>query len=304
MSEEQVKEKEKEKEKESTQTADKKALKFDTADDLMKAMSEQFATSVTKIYINSIDQEVTFREITVQEQKSLTRMMSGNEHRKDIIYDAQCALINKACETEGFDIYKLSEFDRLKLMLALYQANMFQNDVKFTCEECGAENQYRLDFDNVIQKLDQFEIAPKSFHFENKKFKYDFVVEYPMVKRVSKFYESYCRVHNKKVPRREIQADENIQNMEYVNLFIKKVTFTNLASGQTTEIAFDDYPVDKIEQIISFFPQDVLYAKNGVLQFIANELLKPVNESFNKHECYNCHTIHEKENANQAESFF
>jgi hypothetical protein len=51
--------------------------------------------------------------------------MSANENRKDLIYDSQCAIINKAALDKTFDIYKLSEFDRLKLLLALYHENMF-----------------------------------------------------------------------------------------------------------------------------------------------------------------------------------
>lgn len=66
--------------------------------------------------------------------------MVGNEQRKDIIYDAQCAIINSVALREGFDVYELTEFDRLKILIALYQANMFSNDVKFTCKNCGTEN--------------------------------------------------------------------------------------------------------------------------------------------------------------------
>ena len=96
-----------------------------TKSELLTALQKDFATAVTKVYINSIDKEYAFREITVQEQKSLTRIMSANENRKDIIYDAQCAMINKAALDKSFDVYKLSEFDRLKLLISLYQENMF-----------------------------------------------------------------------------------------------------------------------------------------------------------------------------------
>jgi len=96
-----------------------------TKSDLVNALQNDFATSVTKVYINSLKEEKSFREITVKEQKALTRIMSANAKRKDIIYDAQCAMINTAALDEGFDIYKLSEYDRLKLMIALYQSNMF-----------------------------------------------------------------------------------------------------------------------------------------------------------------------------------
>jgi hypothetical protein len=72
------------------------------------------------VFLNSVGREFSFSEITVQDQKSLTRMMQGNKNRKDIVYDAQCALINKAAMDPDFDIYQLSDFDRTKLMIALY----------------------------------------------------------------------------------------------------------------------------------------------------------------------------------------
>ena len=272
--------------------------------ELIEAFNKDFSTSVTKIYINSLNEEKSFREITVKEQKTLTRIMAANERRKDVIYDAQCALINQAALDKDFDVCKLSEFDRLKLMIALYQANMFQNDVKFTCEECGAENVYRLDFDNVLKKLDEYDLSEKKFHYENKNFKNDFVIAYPSVKTVSAFHASYCRTHNNKVARRQMQTDEQMQNMEYVNLFMKSLVFENKNTGKVTSIDFADYKVSDLEEIISVFPQDVLYSEEGVLKFIVKECIQPLNDAFDKHECWQCHTIHEKDNVNQAESFF
>ena len=122
------------------------ADKVQTKDELLNILKSDFASGVTKVYVNSLGKEVAFKEITVTQQKSLSRIMVGNEQRKDIVYDAQCATINNAALAEGFDIYQLTEFDRLKILIALYQANMFSNDVKFTCKQCGAENQYKLDF--------------------------------------------------------------------------------------------------------------------------------------------------------------
>jgi transcription elongation factor Elf1 len=143
--------------------------------DLMAALEHEFATSVNRIYVNSVGREIGFREITVQEQKTLSRIMIDNEKRKDIVFDAQCALINKACLEQGsFDVYKCSEFDRLKLLIALYQANMYKNDVKFTCPHCGTENQYKLDFDNVLKKLDKIELKDEEFSYENKNWAYKF----------------------------------------------------------------------------------------------------------------------------------
>lgn len=89
-------------------------------DDLLKALDSDFATNVQKIYVNSLGREVGFREVTVQEQKNLSRILVANENRKDIVYDAQCAIINKTALDDDFDIYELTEFDRIKLLMALY----------------------------------------------------------------------------------------------------------------------------------------------------------------------------------------
>lgn len=275
-----------------------------TKQELLNALEKEFATSVNKVYVNSLDREFSFSEISVKDQKSLTRIMSANEHRKDIVYDAQCAIINKAALDKDFDVYKLTEFDRLKLLISLYQENMFQNEVKFTCEECGAENKYKVNFKNTIQKLDAYKLEDKTFNYENKNFKYKFELSYPTVKLVSQFHQSYNQIHNGAVPRREMKSNEILVNLEYINLFIKSIDIENKNTGSTKSIAFSNYKVSDIEDILSAFPQDVLYTENGVLKFIVNEYLKYVNDAFDKHECWNCHTIHEKGTADHSGSFF
>ena len=74
-------------------------------DELLKALDEDFATSVSKVYVNSLKQEVGFKEISVKDQKTMSRIMIANEQRQDVIYDAQCGIINKTALLDGFDIY-------------------------------------------------------------------------------------------------------------------------------------------------------------------------------------------------------
>lgn len=288
----------------SEELKNKNVENVQTKAELLKALESDFATSVNKVYINSIGKECSFREVTVQEQKSLTRMMSANERRKDIVYDAQCAIINKVALDPGFDVYNLTEFDRMKLLIALYQENMFQNEVKFTCEECGTENKYKVDFSNTIHKLDEYVLEEKDFHYENKNFIYDFRLAYPSVKLVSKFHASYCQKHGTNVPKRQLKANDVMTNLEYVNLFIKTIKMEKKADNKIRTINFADYNVSDIEDILSMFPQDVLYTEGGVLKYIVNNYIKVVNEAFDKHTCYQCGAVHEKGDVNSAESFF
>lgn len=289
--------------KQKTAAGSVEAPKVQSKDDLIAALKASFATTITRVYVNSLDREVAFREITVQEQKTLTRIMGTNENRKDVIFDAQCALINQACLEQGFDIYKCSDFDRLKLLMSIYQTNMFANEVKFTCEECGAENAYKIDFDNVIRRLDEIELNVKDFDYENKHFKYHFTLEFPTVKQVSAFHKSYCQKHRGQ-PRKMQVSDNKMRSMEYINLFIKTVEVVNKSTGQKTAFDFSQYAVGDQEDILAAFPQDVLYTGNGVIMHITKTFIEPMNNSFDKHECAVCGAIHEKGDVNNSESFF
>lgn len=296
MSEEQVKSTQQEAVK--TEEATKKLTKTD----LMAALEHDFATSVNRIFVNSLGREVGFREITAQEQKSLSRIMIDNEKRKDIVFDAQCALINKVCLEQGsFDIYQCSEFDRLKLLIALYQANMYKNDVKFTCPHCGTENQYKLDFDNVLIKLDKIELKDETYSYENKNWKYKFELAYPSVQIVSEFHKANIGKY-RNANSQMIKSLDNISNIDYINLFIKSIDLENKTSGVKKQIVMSDYKVKDIEDIISVFPQDVLYSDSGVLQYIATNYIKKINDTFEVHTCCSCGEKYEND-INSAESF-
>ena len=230
-------------------------------------------------------------------------MTQANRNRKDIVYDAQCALINKAALDPDFDIYQFSDFDRTKLMIALYQENVFQNDIKFVCEECGEENAYKIDFSETLRKLDDYKLEKKQFEYENRRFKYVFQLEYPSVKTVSKFHASYCARHGN-VPRKQEKAEATMTNLEYINLFITQVDVHNKETGADRTVRFTDYRIADREDILAAFPQDVLYSENGVLKYVVNQYIKPVNDCFDRHECLKCGAVHEKEGSDQVQGFF
>lgn len=271
--------------------------------DVKKLFDEDFATGLTPIYVNSADRDYRFREITVMQQKSLSRIMIGNENRKDVIYDAQCQLINQACADEGFDIYSVTEFDRLKLLIALYQANMFQRDVKFVCPECGAQNQYRFDFDKTLAKLDAIDIKGTNVKYRTKACEFDFTVGYPSVKTVSAFHKQYC-AKNRITNKAQAKVSDNMSNMEYVNLYIQGVEMTNAASGKKKVIDLSQFTPSDREEILQMFPQDALYAEDGVLKYVMDRYIKVINDSFERHRCFQCGHVNEEGDIASAESFF
>lgn len=274
----------------------------ETAAEIAKVLKGKIASGYTTVYINSLGKEVGFKEIGAQEQKSLSRVMIGNENRKDIVYDTQCATINTAALMEGFDIYKCTELERLKVLIALYQANMFNNDVQFTCKECGHENKFKLNFDSVMHKLDEISIEPTQFKYEARNFTYDFKCAYPSVNLVSKFHKQYFAKH-KSTSKRDVKVNDQMSNIEYIDLFIAGVKITDKDGNLVKDVDFKKFKPEDIETILGVLPQDVLYSDAGVLPYVAKEFLQKMNDSFDKHRCTHCGAIQEEEGSNQVESF-
>lgn len=275
---------------------------LDSKEELLKALQSDFATNVNKIYVNSLKKEVGFKEITVQKQKNLSRILIANENRRDVVYDAQCAMINDSAMLEGFDIYELTEFDRIKLMIALYQQNVFADEIKFTCPVCGMQNSYNVGFDNTLRRLDDFNLDPQTFEYENKNFKFEFNIAYPLVKSMSMFYKSqYAKGLNS--ARIENNVNQRLSNIEQMNLFVRSMKMTNKENGKTRFIDFSKFNVTDIGEIFSMFSQDVVYSDNGLINTITTKFLNSINNAFDKHTCSSCGSVYEQENSNQVESF-
>ena len=138
---------------------------------------------------------------------------------------------------------------------------------------------------------------------ENKNFKFKFTLAYPVVRRISSFYKAYYLKH-KVQAKKDVKVNDSISNMEYVNLFISKIDMEVKATGARRSIDMSKYKASDVEDSLAKFPQDALYTEDGVLNFIATEYLKKINDSFDKHECISCGTVQEEEGTDQAEGFF
>lgn len=62
-----------------------------------------------------------------------------------------------------------------------------------------------------------------------------------------------------------VKSLDNISNIDYINLFIKQIDLKSKSNGAEKVIVMSDYKVRDIEDIMSVFPQDVLYSEDGVL---------------------------------------
>lgn len=174
---------------------------------------------------------------------------------------------------------------------------MFADEVKFTCPVCNTENAYRVNFDNALAKLDEFDLDPKTFTYENKNLKYVFTTAYPLVKDISSFHKMYFASRKARNYKEQTMLN-SMFNIEYINLFIKAVTITSKANGKSRDIDFSDYNLIDLEDIFAKFSQDVMYSDNGLIKFITEQYLNSVNNAFDRHVCMNCGATYEKENSN------
>lgn len=256
---------------------------------VLNAFKQEFSTTVNVVYVNSLKRDVSFREITVNEQKTLSKIMYQNEQRKDVVYDTQCQLINKLCLDEDFDVYRVTEFDRIKILMDIYSGNYFNNDIRFKCPECGTENVYRLDFPKLIQKLNDFTLDDVTFHAEDRQRNYTFVLNYPYVSSVSNFYRNYMKTY-RNVTSKEREVLDSIGNIDYTNLFIKEIQMVgkdNPGNKLVADLTIMNYK--EIEELISLFPQEMVFSeKNGVLKFITTEFIDRINSVFQYEKCVQC----------------
>ena len=104
--------------------------------------------------------------------------------------------------------------------------------------------------------------------------------------------------------KKALEALNTSLNMDYISLFIKNISFVDKTTGDMTNMSASDYTIDEIFDVISVFPQDVLYSDSGVIQYITNEFITKINDAFDKHECVVCGKLCESTSDSSAEGFF
>lgn len=311
-----------------------------SSNSILNAFKNKFATKVNAVYVNSLKREVNFREVSVVEQKSLSKTMIENENRQDIAYDTQCALINRLClendnaqlrseakdaarnalpeaaEKENvdlstpkgasfamkftnefvqkyiaensFDIYSLTEFDRIRILMEIYQNNYFKDEITYKCKECGCENKYVVDFSKIIDRLNAFDLEDQVYTTEDNQYIYHFTVNYPTVRNVSQFYKTYAKKY-KGASQKEKDILNNLANMGYVNLYIKNIELIDKNTGNKDIADLSLMTYSEAEQLIEMFPQNIILSEeDGVLQFIIKNLIGKIDSVFQYEKCTQC----------------
>ena len=240
------------------------------------------------IQLYSSGEEVMMRELTVTDQKTLSKTALINSNRRDIMYNAQNSLINSCIKTDGFDIRNFTEFDRIVLLLHLYEQNYFTNDIHYTCPKCGKENVYKMDFSKVLARVKDSWRPDKSYVMNHGGKEFHFTLGWPRVDIISNFYSSYYKQYQKANEKTQTTIDQ-LSNVEYLVMFIREIELFLAGQNEGVSLNLDDYTYDERTDLIDSLPQNLVFDdKMGVVSKVISDFTDPLNKAFRYENCAFC----------------
>ena len=235
----------------------------------------------------STDEDVLMRELTVTDQKTLSKTALVNGSRRDVIFNAQCALVNSCVKKEGFDINEYTEFDRISLLSRLYQQNYFNNDVHYTCPKCGKENVYKLDFGKILDRLHAAWREDKVYVINASDKEFHFTVGWPKVRTISDFYSKYYKTYSASNEKVQNTIDQ-LSNVEYLVMFIKGIEL-HTPGVETLSIDLNGLSYADRTDLIDSLPQGLVFDdERGVINKVISDFTDPLNKAFQYEKCAYC----------------
>lgn len=208
---------------------------------VQQALQEKYSTNLTDIYVPSMKKKLDFKSITVGEQKSLTKMIIDSDDNDYKMYQIILGLIKNNCVTDGFDISKLLEIDRIKILIELYQSNFYLDDANLTCENCNTINVVKTDYSKIIKILDNMDITPVDFVIGD----ITFTIAYPSVVRMSDYYKN--------------MVGSTELGLDIYDVFISRLQTDDI------DITFDTITEVERQELLNIIPQEVFYGSDGLI---------------------------------------
>lgn len=249
---------------------------------LLTALSEQFSTSINYVYINSLKREIPFREVTVLEQKTIAKLMIANEDKQNIVYSAQTALLQKICTDPTVNIEDLTEFDRIKLMLELYQSNFFKDNYNIECAVCGKNNEIVADFAEVINNFNKISLDDIVVNSDIPTHYIEYTLNFPTIKRITE-YRNYQEKN--KTANTNSELDYSV---DMVDLFIKKLVLTNKSTNEIIELIPNDYSYEEYTSYLNVLPQSIVFNSSKLNDAIQNNIMNVFQDVLPKTKCAYC----------------
>lgn len=259
------------------------------ASNIVNAFRQKLASNTTMVELPSVGKTIYFKEIPSKEQKDLSKISIESHSRTDTMYCAMLGMINRLSVDKDFDIRDYTEFERISIVLNLQQMNKMNQKIKFTCQSCNKENSYRLDTAKLLRDFTKTYKPDKDIEIVSGNRRFTFTVGWAKVSSVEDFFKNHYRKYDN--ASKSVQETINsLSQIEYMNMFIKRVTLTDLNDEEDTMTAnLEELSYSDRLQLLDCLPQSILLdEETGVIAKVIAEFVDPMNDVFKYRDCEFC----------------
>lgn len=178
---------------------------------ILENLKNSFSSAVQSIYIQSLGKTFVFREATVKEHTSLAKTVISSMNYQSVVYAATLSMMKNLCLDKNFDPMKMSEFDRLKVIVHLFSNNFFSKNLSVKCphKACGDSVKYSMKYGSLLKMLDSVDCSDIVFDNETEMGTLRVTANFPRTSRYLSLLES---VDGMSVGDAEKKADEKRKN--------------------------------------------------------------------------------------------
>ena len=252
--------------------------------------SKGFPTNRIPVKIPSTGQNIVMRETTVIELKSISKTIIDNFNRRqmDVIYEAVTEYLQAMILTEGVDVSKFTEFDRLYCLMVFFQVSFYRDPITYKCPHCGVEIVYRYDMSKYLSKMVDAYVEDQVVEIQHKNKIYKFTLGWPTTNAVSSmnkhFYNDIGDVTE--------DMERTQYGIHYVLSFVKKVAFRSRFSEENdAEVNLEELEDfgDRLE-CLNALPSIVMFDENnGVFAKVTGFFINRLENCFCSEICPQCH---------------
>lgn len=260
---------------------------------LLDLFKHEFASTVIPVFIKSLNKVVEFREISVSEQKALTKTQIENQYKPATIYRAFNSLIESVLLTKHIDIQQFTEADRYCILFNLYQTAFLDKPQDFECKHCGTKFSSSVDSKVVNENFAALDINDKVYTLCDASRYYIFTCNYPTVRRLTATLDVFQR-KNMATKSNDDNVNHDVismmESVDYINAFIKSLTVERLDKSTPAITAnFEAMTAENVLDTLAIMPQHIMLSEDkGISSKILSEFINPINTVFAKRTCPTC----------------
>jgi hypothetical protein len=252
--------------------------------------SKGLPTNRIPVTIPSTGRTVVMRETTVTELKSIAKTIIDNFNRRqmDVIYDAVTEYLQAMFLTDGVDVSKFTDLDRLYCLMVFFQVSFFRDSTQIKCPKCGVEINYRYDLFKYIVKIPDSYVDEQVVDIPFKGHRtYRFRLGWPTTHDVSIMYRHF---YNELGTVTE-QMEQTQLGIHYILSFVRSVDVVNEMSGQveaSVKMGELDEFRDRLD-CLNAIPSMVMFDEdNGLFSKITGYFVNRLENCFSQEHCPQC----------------